>query len=380
MAKGLAIVLVVLGHCLDSATAARAFVYSFHMPLFFVLAGFTMRPKPRMQVLVTSFRRLIVPYLAVSAILLFFAFVPPSSISSSLDTQLPAPVVLGEIAFGSGQEGSFLGWSYEAIGALWFLPCLFVARLILNEVLLLGQRVPSRAHAQAQGKGFAVELACVTAVAIVVGFICGTLQRLPFDIDTACIAVGYMYVGYLAKKLDLSRLPVWALAVLVIVWLLYPFAGNNEMAIRAYLQHPWSLATSVAGSLVVMRACMVLERVPGLSGALAWCGVSSLSILCVHRVESAVLNWQKIMEFFCPGVWSWGLTAQGFYQFALRVALVLALTAIVRALARLVRRAWQRSKGARQAELSSSQEASGSQEVPEQPVTPGSSEPPASIA
>lgn len=344
MAKGLAIVLVVLGHCLDSSTPLRAFVYSFHMPLFFVLAGFTMRPKPRKDVLASSFRRLLVPYFGVCAILLFFAFVPPASISPALDTQRSVSDVLAEIAFGSGQEGEFLGYSYQAIGALWFLPCLFVARLILNEVLLIGRAVAQRVQGHSNVAGYAAESLLVAAV-VVAGFACGQQVRLPFDIDTACIAVGYMHIGYLAKKVDLARVPKLAFVGLAAIWLLYPLAGNNEMAVRAYLEYPWSLATSLAGSLVVMRACMPLEHIPLLSQGLAWCGVNSLVILCVHRVESAVFNWQKIMEFFRPDVWWWDLTAQGLYQFGLRIVLVLALTALVLAMARGLRLAYGRMSG-----------------------------------
>ena len=69
-----------------------------------------------------------------------------------------------------------------------------------------------------------------------------------------------------------------------------------------------------------------------LNAQLARLGVASLTVLCVHRVESAVFNWQTIMEFFAPSVWSWGLTAQALYQFALRFTLILLLTALLRTL------------------------------------------------
>lgn len=351
MAKGAAIVLMVLGHCLDSSTPARAFVYSFHMPLFFILAGFTMHAKPRKQVLATSFRRLLVPYFAVSAVLLLFAFVPPSSISSALDTQRPASDVIAEILFASGQEGSFLGFSYQAIGALWFLPCLFVGRLVLNEILLLGERMRSTLTQRpvlsigASAKtslpvicANACEAGCA-ATALLLGFAIGNVMRLPFDVDTALVAVGFMYIGYVIKKIGIERIPDVLFVLLAIIWLQYPAAGSNEMAIRAYLDNPWSIATAVAGSLVVMRLCMSLAKAPILAKALAWCGIYSLSILCVHRIESAVLNWQKVMEFFRPDVWGWSVTAQGFYQFGLRIAFVITFAVLAHLAAKSIRAA-----------------------------------------
>ena len=42
IARGIGIVLVVLGHCLSQLDGSlRTFIYSFHMPLFFTLAGMT---------------------------------------------------------------------------------------------------------------------------------------------------------------------------------------------------------------------------------------------------------------------------------------------------------------------------------------------------
>lgn len=352
MAKGLAIVLMVLGHCLDSELPMRIFIYSFHMPLFFVLAGFTMHAKPRMQVIRSSARRLLVPYFLVSAILLAFAFVPPSSISGDLDTQKSAAVVLVEILYGAGQEGVILGHHFQAIGALWFLPCLFVARIVFNEILLAAARLKagfeeSNCGRRAAAFGIAAFQTMLVAAVFWLGFTLGDWARLPFDIDTAFIAVGLMYVGYCVKRIGMENIPALVWVVLAFVWAQYAQVGLNEMAIRAYLENPLSLVTAVVGSLVVMRALMVLEKVPGLAKGLAWCGVSSLTILCVHRVESAVFNWQNTMEFFCPDVWGWSLTAQGLYQFGLRFALVICATVLVIRAKALIGEFWALRKGSR---------------------------------
>lgn len=343
MAKGLAILTVVLGHCMSDTTGLHDIIYSFHMPLFFALAGYTMRPKPRRDVALGSARRLLVPYFAVCAILLAFAFVPPNSINNNLDTQRPVPVVLVEILYASGQEGVVAGHTYQAIGALWFLPCLFWGRLILNEVLLRTDGLAGKARIAQP-----VAVACVTAL----GFAIGNQVRLPFDIDTAFIAVFFMYVGYLAKRLDLSRLgDVWWVLVIAI-WACYSLAGNNEMATRAYLDNPLSMITATAGSLVVMKTCMQLEHLgdaaaghfslrralAAVNRGFAWMGVSSLTILCVHRIESAIFNWQKIMEFFAPSVWDWPVAYQGIYEFFLRYALIIVCTVVVVGVARALRR------------------------------------------
>ena len=349
MAKGLAICTVVLGHCMSDTTGLHDIVYSFHMPLFFMLAGFTMRPKPRKTVLVSSFRRLIVPYIVVCCIMLLFAVVPPNSINPNLDSQRSLPVVLVEALYGSGQEGDIGGHSFQAIGAIWFLPCLFWGRLILNEVLL-------RTHELAGWKKLAQPAAVLLIT--VLGFVIGEQQRLPFDVDTALVAVFFMYVGYVAKTLDISKAKDWVWLVLIAVWMLYDVAGNNEMAIRAYLDNPYSMVTASAGSLVIMKLCMEVEKLgqgrllpakalARVNRGFAWMGVQSLVILCVHRVESAIFNWQKIMETFAPNVWDWQVAFQGLYMFALRYALVLAVSIAFVAASKTVRTAWAQLKSTR---------------------------------
>ena len=327
MAKGIAIALVILGHCLSYDDPLRDLIYSFHMPIFFVLAGYTMRPKKRSIVIGSSARRLLVPYGLVCTVLFFFAFVPPSSIDPDLDTQKDWITVLCEILYASGCESDFLDMHLEAIGAIWFLPCLFIARIIYNEVLLQS----------AKANRFELLASTVsTLVLVFIGFKIGEQIRLPWSFDTALVALLYMHVGQLAKRLDFTKLPLLAWVILALLWY-HGFESGTDIAVRTYLEKPTDLAYSIAASLVVMRLCVALERLgehdsapasmlSSINKLVAKLGIASLTVLCIHRIESAVLNWQKIMEFFMPNVWDWPEIAQGLYQFGLRFALVLTVT------------------------------------------------------
>lgn len=329
MAKGFAIAMVVLGHCLSFDDPLRDFIYSFHMPIFFMLAGFTMRPKRRMTVLESSIKRLMVPYLLVCGLLLFFAFVPPSSINPNLDTQKDCLTVLCEITYASGCETDFLGMHLEAIGAIWFLPCLLVARLVYNEVLLQS--------AKTDRFELLVSTLAVAAIAFA-GYKIGEQIRLPWSIDTAFVVLIYLHIGRLAKRFDFTKWPIIIWAVLVLIWW-HGYDSGTDIAVRTYLDKPMDLVYSTAASLVVMRACALLEHLAehdnpvsyglgALNKLVAKLGVASLTVLCVHRIESAIFNWQKIMEFFAPSVWNWPELLQGLYQFGLRFALVVVITAV----------------------------------------------------
>lgn len=72
IAKGIAIIAVVLGHCtLIPWNPWRCIIYSFHMPLFFIFAGYFYKEKEIKVALSNDFRRLIVPYVIFALIAVF---------------------------------------------------------------------------------------------------------------------------------------------------------------------------------------------------------------------------------------------------------------------------------------------------------------------
>ena len=70
IAKGIAILLVIIGHTVKFGSLSRNIIFSFHMPLFFILSGYTFRPatnaKTFFKHLRKNFLHLILPCLGVS--------------------------------------------------------------------------------------------------------------------------------------------------------------------------------------------------------------------------------------------------------------------------------------------------------------------------
>lgn len=58
--KGLAILLVIIGHC--EIGALHSFIYSFHVPLFFFVSGYFLKQRPVRDEVRLNFKRLIIPY------------------------------------------------------------------------------------------------------------------------------------------------------------------------------------------------------------------------------------------------------------------------------------------------------------------------------
>lgn len=66
IAKGIAIICVIIGHTVPHGPL-RSALFSFHLPVFFVLSGFTTRLKPVSSMLPSLIKRLLVPYIMLTA-------------------------------------------------------------------------------------------------------------------------------------------------------------------------------------------------------------------------------------------------------------------------------------------------------------------------
>lgn len=123
VAKGLLIILVVLGHSNINDITAVA-INSFHMAAFFVLSGITYRgEKSTFKVLFyKKFRTIIIPYLVFSIIMLVYLL-----LKKILFRGYTFDIISGLISIIIPISGR----SSTTVYGLWFFPCLFVSEIIL---------------------------------------------------------------------------------------------------------------------------------------------------------------------------------------------------------------------------------------------------------
>ena len=75
-AKGFGIILVVLGHIYDISNPIKIWLYSFHMPLFFIISGLLIRytninERDMNGIIVSKFKSLIIPYIFFELVAIF---------------------------------------------------------------------------------------------------------------------------------------------------------------------------------------------------------------------------------------------------------------------------------------------------------------------
>lgn len=119
MAKGFGIILVVLGHIEYVSEPLRAWISSFHMPLFFVISGMLINFKEEQKadismLLKKKWKSILVPYLWF-CLLYFFVDI--------------FNIVMGKIDLHTFIVDCIQSLSFYGMSVLWFLPALFLAEI-----------------------------------------------------------------------------------------------------------------------------------------------------------------------------------------------------------------------------------------------------------
>lgn len=182
-ARGLAIVLVVLGHALataDSEGRLYSTIYSFHMPLFFALSGFAGGVKPQDDIAPTAWkltRRLLFPFMFFGLLTLCYYALSQKATSSHLPDADQIGLAAVHIFYGVCEL-------MPIKSPLWFFPCMFVTMLFS---LILTKMIGIRS-------AFAVTIAAAVAI------LRWPLPfRPPWSADTAVIGACFFQLGMMLR-------------------------------------------------------------------------------------------------------------------------------------------------------------------------------------
>lgn len=287
--KGIAIILVVIGHCCElpaHPTMLVKFIYAFHMPLFFLAAGMVVKPtqsdrKSDWQRFVKRFVSLMVPYYIWCMIYM----------DCTVDN-------FGKMFYASFQ-------SIKSTGAecrqLWFLPCLFVAEVMIHTILRLAGRMKT-VHQKPV-------LSLIAVLSFAVGLMLPKLDGgYPFCIDIAFVAMGIMLMGFICKdfisKLDSSpfkfQLPLFILsAILLSVGVVYGSdAFMMSMCIASYGPIFWFFWNGAFGVIMVRAFSSILaktsnsSRLSFVKQSSLWMGRNTIGIYLLHMpLCYSIMKW-----------------------------------------------------------------------------------------
>lgn len=279
ISKGIAILCTIVGHTVAFGGHLRNLIFSFHMPLFFVASGYTIRPvsgDSLARATWKDFKRLYVPVLIVRAISFLL-----ERILYKTDIAYGIWDNIRRILWGNGNDYTLPGgFSVYGVGVLWFLIALFwcklAYRICLNKI-------------QNYRPMFLLFL-CLA------GLWLGTIVRLPQCIDIIPIGMLFMEGGYQFRHSGREDAPAMKMAGVAafFVWIYLTWTKGIyiEIATRDYPGSMLSIFIAFAACLCVFQFSKALEAFKS-SEILAWLGKNSLDLLCIHHLDWYFMFWQN---------------------------------------------------------------------------------------
>jgi fucose 4-O-acetylase-like acetyltransferase len=269
VARGIAIMLVVIGHNRALSSAAPAFIdalFLFHVPLFFLLSGWVQREQALPAAALNLARRLLLPLLA-AALLVGTAKVITRGES------------FGELLLGlAWATGQTLPWSH-----LWFLPALFLA-LLFTQIL---RQVP--------GGAVRWMLASPAALAAVVYLpMTAAPAGWPWSVDLMPHCLLFVWLGALlhdSPKLRARLGRPWVIACLAA---LFGFALRARVDLNLRLYAPPLLASlaAMSGCLLTLALARGLATLRIPAALFATVGRHTLAIFLLHvSIQKVLLGW-----------------------------------------------------------------------------------------
>lgn len=286
IAKGLAMFCVIAGHM--GVVHVNAFVFSFHMPLFFLVSGYFYKADGA-KVLRNSGRLLTAYCWTVVAVLVLSEAMTLAQVLHRGDDLIALVnvarkwIVAG--LYGSGARVDFFCFRLPAIGAVWFLLAMIWGGwmlLVINKLRKDWQ-----------------QMAAVVSL-FLAGWFTTKWTWLPWSVQSGMCATLFMFIGYKARKYNEFEIRKVFFPASVLIWgvALYScyIAAPPELSKCFFPNVVINVAGGVTGTYVVVCVCRWIERVG--RGAvyrymLFW-GRNTLVVLCAHLTELNCVPWSKV--------------------------------------------------------------------------------------
>lgn len=278
IAKGISMLCVIIGHL--SVSKINMIVFTFHMPLFFIISGYFTKKQGNKALAVKKFKQLLVPYIATCIAVILCSAI--KDIFAGNFQELINHIILWCYAAFYGSGNSYTApFFVKAIGAIWFLPAMFWAILIYNLI--------------ADKKWSALWVACIAGL----GYVSVNYVYLPWSIQSAMLAIVFIHTGYYFRKKNyFETMHIWSVTTALLLWgsCIYIDRGRFYL-VGNYSEHLLvDIIGSIAGTYLVVGFSKIIQRFSMVSFALKWFGKYSLIVLCFHLIELTFIPWKDWLE------------------------------------------------------------------------------------
>lgn len=297
--KGIGILLVVIGHC---ETPIGRYIYLFHMPLFFFISGYFYKDKYSnnpVEFIVKKIKTLYRPYIffAILLIIMHNVFLKVGFYSSTFSdlsieySNMCKYFKLSDIIKYTmkvlllGQVDRIFG------GALWFFISLIMASITFNIISYIKIKTNKKEIFRAITIGILFNIAYLS-----------TKFNINFHgINTAMIATGLFYCGYLYSQYDNKvKLNLEVAIICFFILIISGFYGSINMAGNEYTNIAFFIINSLAGIYIVLFIATLVKKINLLSGILSYMGRNTIPVIGLHFISFKIVDIVRIVLFSMP--------------------------------------------------------------------------------
>ena len=280
IAKGIAMISIILGHL--GNTAINRVVFTFHVPIFFLITGYFINTKDNIKTFAKKkARSLLIPYAVTCCVIIVLGTLEGTIWGSNMKDTALSWIFASFYGSGSTYSEPF---PIKNIGAIWFLLASFWGGILFRFSLNLNAKIRP----------------CFLAFMFLLGYITASkLFWFPFSIQAGACAALFMYIGFLVRQTKetlttiSSEAKFFSGCFAVIIWA--SFIKN--------FQSFWFVScdfgrgiTDIFGCLcacaIVLWISKQIEKyMPILAKFFIFWGQYSLLVLCIHITELKLFPW-----------------------------------------------------------------------------------------
>ena len=266
IAKGVAICLIVIGHCYSSENPVLRSIYAFHMPFFFIVSGMLYADKWKKNVSIKVLNllwKLIVPYFFFETLFTVFLLILQRS-----------PNILGDL------WNTFSRTILPMVGltVTWFLPCQLL--VVLGAGLL--RKIASKHKRVSEITAF--------SVLFLVALIVSPANRYVVVLWRTFIGMGFFAVGYYGKKVITQQCKLCILCACVLAYLMSSAINGQVSMVSLDFSNPiLYVVNGVLGTYILYQVCLKVQNwkiVP----AVVYFGKNTAIVLCTHMFVVEVIR------------------------------------------------------------------------------------------
>ena len=265
IAKSIGILLMIVGHCWEIPYMPyRHIIFTFHMPLFFIISGYFFKNKDVKVSLVNDAKHLLIPYFVTSLSIILILL-----IRAVFDDDYTQFIYYLKATFlGSGSKHPCIFFSnIPNIGALWFFPALYICKNVYN-ILPINKKIRLI-------YSFIIYM-CAYLLGRYVLFI-------PFSVLSGLSAIIFYAIGDNLKECNRISKYYWIIGI--ICWIL-SFKYSRISLVQPIMDlYIIDIIGATTASILIYIISKKLTGLNYLSKFLFWVGKNSMYILCFHLID-----------------------------------------------------------------------------------------------